>query len=107
MNGRLKFGSSLFSVEYMSYCPARLLRRPLPLCCGFVAGWTSISSRIYRDVADVADQEGGRGTHIYPCPSTGNGPANRSSIPPKTARNLKFLCKVLIQSDLRGFLSAK
>jgi len=25
-----------------------------PLCCGFVAGLTSISSRVYRDVADVA-----------------------------------------------------
>jgi len=36
-----------------------LLRLVLPLCCGFVAGPTSISSRIYRYVADVAGPEGG------------------------------------------------
>jgi len=39
----------------------RLLPLPLPFCCGFVAGLTSIPTRIYRCVADVAAQEGGRG----------------------------------------------
>ena len=42
-------------------CAVRLLPLLLPFCCGFVAGSTSISSRIYRAVADVAGLGGGKG----------------------------------------------
>ena len=78
-------GSSLFSVGYSPYwhglfvtAGVKLGAPPvaalLRLCCGFVAGPTSIPSRVYRDVADVADREGGeRGMPIYPYPSVGNG----------------------------------
>ena len=44
-----------------------LLPLLLRYCCGFVAGLTSISSRIYRDVADVAGREGGKGGYGYTC----------------------------------------
>src|SRR5690349_3868387 len=48
-----------------------MLRLVLRVCCGFVAGSTSISSRIYRDVADVAGPRGGKGHPPLSAPSLG------------------------------------
>jgi hypothetical protein len=42
-------------------CPRLRRSDMLRLCCGFVAGLTSIPTRIYRSVADVAAPEGGKG----------------------------------------------
>ena len=69
-------GSSLFSVGYSPYwhglfvtagvnLGAPPVAALLRLCCGFVAGPTSMSTRIYRYVADVAALAGGKGgAHI-------------------------------------------
>ena len=38
-----------------------MLRLRCGLCCGFVAGPTSISSPVYRAVADVAGPRGSKG----------------------------------------------
>jgi hypothetical protein len=54
--GRAATGVLAISYRPRNYQLFRMLRLLLPLCCGFVAGRTSISSRIYRAVADVAGQ---------------------------------------------------